>query len=63
MKDKLELDLLKQKVLIIQSITDCNSELQLAEYIYSLSKIYLEKERLDKFHKKDIEPAKILKEH
>lgn len=60
MKDKLELDLLKQKVLIIQGITDCTSELQLVTYIYDLSKIYLEKERLDKFHKKDIEPAKML---
>lgn len=63
MEQELELDLLRQKNLIIQGITDCDSQLQLVEYIYGLSKIYLEKERLDKFHKKDIESAKVLKEH
>lgn len=62
-EEELEVSLLKQKVLIIGDITNCVSEKQLVKYIYELSKIYLEKERMDKYHKTDISPAKILKEH
>lgn len=63
MTKELELELSRQKLLIIEGITNCTSERQLEKYVYELSKVYIEKSRLHKYHKTDISNAKVLKDH